>query len=107
MEVSKYSLYNSFNLNISTSCLTKKQKSTFVDIATKLTDNQKEAFVRLILEHVLLENGHMADVNYTGDQIGDHIKLDIDKFPQKLQWILWKFLNMCETIRQAWESDQE
>ncbi len=115
----KYPLYQTFNnIKLPKNNLSKIQQQHFIDVAKTLVEKQKVAFIRLIIEHALIndekfgqfieeyikqyeniENPDDMDMclPYEISCVDDGLSFNIKKFPIDLRWILWKFLAVCES----------
>ena len=108
-----YSLYQTFDNNIPENDIGENEKKKFIEGVNHISQTKKIAMVRLILEYSKL---HKESENLPSDE-NQRIKkyfsygklvntteeftetetweLDFDNFEKKLQWILWRFFEMC------------
>ena len=97
--VESYPLYQTLSGKLSKKEPTVAQKKELSDSIDKLYENQKEVFVRLILEHARINNNlEKGSVPYGGvDDEDGTIVFDINNpmFPVELKWILIKFFKIC------------
>mgnify|MGYP001557886570 CR=1 FL=1 len=96
-----YSLYQTFSQNIPTKNISVANKTLIIKASKIFTKEQQIAFGRLILEHKNYdepENNNILELPYEGHDIeeAESLEFDLNKLPQKLQWILLKFVKMCE-----------
>lgn len=98
-----YSLYQTFSQNIPTKNISVANKTLIMKACKTFTKEQQIAFGRLILEYKNCdepENVNILELPYEGieQSNGDveSVDFDLNKLPQKLQWILLKFVKMCE-----------
>lgn len=98
-KVEPYSLYQTLSCKLSKKEPTVAQKKALSESIDKLYENQKEVFIRLILEHARLNDTLENDsIPYGGTEGEDgSIIFDIgnETFPTELKWILIKFFKIC------------
>lgn len=78
------------------------KKTQISQLKTKLDDLDSyscKAVLMLIAEHSRVEDDQDYDkvkitLPYQGEQIGKDVEFDLSNFPNKLKWILWKFVNL-------------
>jgi hypothetical protein len=93
-----YMLYSTFEVDPKQKPMTIKQKKKLCSALTCLTDQEKkEAVFLLIVEHFRREKQSEIDIGdfvlpYSGTEKNKNITFDLNDFPPKLCWILWKFL---------------
>jgi hypothetical protein len=101
-KINPYSLYQTFNCNLQTTDLPFDQKEKLKEYVDLLYDDQKTAFVRLIIEHARLSGDNILPDSppYKGElsESDGSINFNIENFPINLKWILWKFFEMCNII---------
>ena len=92
----KYNLYYTFNKALKTTPLGPKQKSNLKVFLNNGDVNQKEAAIRLIVEHSKVADGYTYDPNnlelpYQLYEDETSVMLSLDNLPNELQWVLHKF----------------
>lgn len=100
--MSDYPLYYTLNKNVKDTDLPVKQKNVllkFVKMKT-LTENQKKVIILLSSEHARFIDGHEFDPDYFELPYGIYedskgVHFDLDKMPNELKWILYKFSSMA------------
>lgn len=96
--MSNYGLYYTLNSNIPQKQFPSSKKANLVKITTKLTDQEKEAFILLIYEHFRInsdDNINLIDlIPYSGEQKNKDVIFDLDNFPNELCWILDRFVSV-------------
>lgn len=101
METTKhepYSVYHTFSQNIPSENLPASDKKFIAKESSKtLTESQQIAFIRLILEHNMLEHkeGCITEPPFSGIDLENEITYDINLLPKALQWILFRFTKIC------------
>jgi len=96
-----YSVYESFNQNIPSRDIQVADKRKIVESAVNLTKDQVIVFVRLIIEHAMINDDYdIRDptLPYGGEEVDGEIKFNIKKLPRDLRWILHRFFKMCENF---------
>lgn len=94
-----FQLYYTLNRDFQERDLNKSEKEFLRNKLTELKQNRKglEAFVLLIFEHYFVEHGEIPkEVPYGGKQTREGCSFDIESFPVKLRWILYKFTNVVK-----------
>ena len=93
-----YLLYSTFAVDGTTKSMTAKQKRELCTSLNSLTERDKiDAVFLLITEHFRRESNQSINIGdfqmpYGGKEKDNGITFDVDKFPQVLCWVLWKFL---------------
>ncbi len=91
----KYLLYKSLAINIPDEQLDQSKKDELIQFSSNLTLEQKEAFVRIIIENASLKSKDVYSLDYMKSSENNSIEFDITKMPPDLQWILHRFLMVC------------
>ena len=91
-----YSLYYTLNKKIPKKDFPKKKVSSLLEKLASLDDQQAKAVLLLIVEYAKVEdkfkiNFKRIKVPYDGLKDRSSVTFDIENFPMKLKWILWKF----------------
>lgn len=94
----KYSLYQTFTYNIPVKDLSEIEKTQLKSGVEKLTQHEKNVFLRLILEHAHIVDSYGVDASlpYSGTDAKDGPVFNLDDLPVDLRWILLRFLKVCE-----------
>lgn len=95
-KLQSYTLYDTFAVNIEDKPLPSKKINEFVTCINNMSDMQKEAFVLLIMEHAIRYEDYKISprkISLPYEITCDKEKavVDLDKIPNKLKWILYKF----------------
>jgi len=94
--MSKFPLYDSLSKNIKNKDLSFSQKRSFLRKIDKI-DTHGHELVYALVRMYQIENGvdnTSFTLPYNGSFINNDIKFDLDKFPNKLKQILYKFLGI-------------
>lgn len=104
-----YPLYQTFNHKIPKVDLKKLQKQELINSINNLNQEQLSALIRLIAEYYKLNNSITTDnfLTLKNNEIetlfdgviikNGSIEFDVSKFKVELRWILFKFVNVCES----------
>ena len=88
-------LYQTLSSKIKSSAMTQKQ---MVDLGEKIKTNNHLAIGRLIVEHYYQEGGEPSvedpKIPYKGTYKNGNTSFNVKELPNKLRWILWKFVNL-------------
>lgn len=95
----KYPLYHTLTKNISSAVMRKTQEAQLKNKLDKLDENSCKAVLMIITEHSRVEDNQTFNtakitIPYQGEQVGKDVKFDLANFPNKLKWVLWKFVNL-------------
>jgi hypothetical protein len=94
--MSKFPLYDSLSKNIPDIDLTSAQKKSFVKIISKIDENGNDLLYALIRMYQVETNEKNTSFTlpYNGTFIDNDINFDLDKFPNSLKQVLFKFLGV-------------
>lgn len=106
-----YPLYQTFNHKIPKVDLKKVQKQQLINSINNLNQEQLGPLIRLIAEHYRLTNTTFSNTIennttlksenivtlFDGLIVNNKVEFDISKFKVELRWILFKFVNVCES----------
>lgn len=93
-----YSLYQTYNIDFADKEPPMAQKKAFAENVNKLYTHQKNAIVRLILEHARINGDYVVgELPYGGKEIDGGVEYTLDgkNMPRKLKWILLSFYKLC------------
>ena len=94
---SKYPLYYTLNQNMTNKEISNSKKKKLAEKLNQIEDyNEKKAIVMLIAEHAKVNDDldiESEKIPYGILQKSDDVVIDIDKLPNDLQQILWKFMS--------------
>ena len=98
IKVKAYSLYQTFSRNNPEKDLSVTEKKKLAADIPNLGNDEKVAFLRLILEHARVENQEAPpdSLPYKGELTDDGPVFDIGNLPRDLRWILLKFVKVCK-----------
>lgn len=101
-----YPLYHTLTKVIPSTTMKKTQLSQLKTKLEELDDYSCKAVLMLIAEHSRVEDGQSFDtanitIPYKGNQVGKDVKFDLEYFPNKLKWVLWKFVNLNDTSKKV------
>ncbi len=99
-KIKPYNLYQSLDVKVPETDLKKTQKKKFTELTADLTENQKISFLKLIIEHARLndkynENSEIFPYTELSKNETTQLIFDVNEFPLKLRWILFRFLEVC------------
>lgn len=102
---SGYGLYQTlYPLNDSEKSLTSRQVTQLKEKIENLTPMQKEAVFMLICEHARLSDNFIftseCSLPYGMVEDKENVVFDVKQLPPKLQWILWKFIQVVKKTKQ-------
>lgn len=94
--MSKFPLYDSLSKDISTKDLTASQKRVFIKRISKIDKNGHDLVYALIRMYQVENNEKNTSFTlpYNGTYVENDISFDLDKFPNTLKQILFKFLKV-------------
>ena len=94
--MSKFPLYDSLSKNISENDLTSTQKRSFLNKISKIDNNGYDLIYALIRMYQVENNENNTSfiLPYNGTFIDKDIHFDLDKFPDTLKQVLFKFLGV-------------
>jgi len=98
-----YPLYHTFK-NVKDTEMKKSENTKLIKKLETLDEESKKAVILLVIEHAKVVDEFVVNIEkiklpYGMKQIGDDVELNIDKLPNLLKWILWKFLNLSVSER--------
>lgn len=103
-KVESYSLYQTFRHNIPERDLSVAEKKQLESGVEELRQDEKIAFLRLILEHARIADDYESsngDLPYGGEDSDDGPTFEVGHLPRDLRWILLRFLKVCESHVEA------
>jgi hypothetical protein len=79
--------------------LTDTQKRELIQRLAELDDTSKRVVVVLIAEHAKIHDEYVVDpetptLPYGIEQRNSDVRIDLEKLPIALRWILWKFVSI-------------
>ena len=91
--MSKFPLYDDLIKNTLYTDLTVKNKNEFLNLVQKIDENGQEIMYILIKIYQIEHNeNHGFTIPYGGSYADNDINFDLDKLPNKLKQLLFKFL---------------
>jgi len=100
VKVESYSLYQTFRHNIPEKDLSVIEKKQVESDVNELGYDEKNAFLRLILEHARVADGYESSsgsLPYNGEDTDDGLAFELGNLPRGLRWILLRFLKVCKS----------
>ena len=100
-KVEPYSLYQTFRHNIPEKDLGVGEKKQLSSDVEKLRQTEKNAFLRLILEHARIADGYdssSGSLPYDGKDTEEGPAFEVENLPRALRWILLRFLKVCAPL---------
>jgi len=95
--MSTFPLYNLLNRDISDKDLTIEQKHELLDMISQLKEVSIEHLFALIRKYYVdhtIENYRLVDIPYGEKTSEEHITFDLDKFPNPLKHLLFRFCKL-------------
>jgi len=93
-----YGLYQTLNVNIPRRKLTKQQKDELWDKLKNIEEEEtNEVVFMLIYEHNRVsDKGKDESLPYKGKKRTKGVEFNLENFPRRLQWILFKFFSFIQ-----------
>jgi hypothetical protein len=94
-----YPLYHTLNRNTKNKDMSKIENEKLKKKLESLKDDSKKAILLLIVEHARVVDKFPIDIEnpklpYGMKQKRENLEINMDKLPQNLKWILWKFAKL-------------
>lgn len=96
-----YPLYYTLNKNLKKTDLTEDQRDRLLTtFSGSLSDEEtRKAVIMLIVEHAKAADNIPIDIEnftlpYDIEQRGKDVRIDLEKLPVPLKWVLWKFMKL-------------
>lgn len=104
--MSRFPLYDSLQTNLKDKDLTTRQKGDFIKKIVEIDQEGQELVFALIKTYSNNDNDFLL-LPYDGKYVSNDIVYDLDKFPNKLKQLLYKFIKMHITkLREDRKRDQ-
>lgn len=92
-----YMLYHTLNKNLKTTPMSKAESEKLKKKLSGLNEESKRAIILLIIEHSRVVDDFSINIEklklpYGMKQKNSDIEINMDKLPQPLKWVLWKFV---------------
>lgn len=94
-----YPLYHTLNKNVKNTAMTKTENGKLLKKLAVLDEESKKAIVLLITEHARVTEDFIVNVEkpklpYGMKQNKENVEINMEKLPNSLKWILWKFAKL-------------
>jgi len=94
-----YPLYHTLNKNLKKNDMSKSETEKLKKKIATLDEDSKKAVILLIVEHARVVDNFEIDVEkpalpYGLKQRQENLEINMDKLPQDIKWILWKFAKL-------------
>lgn len=95
-----YPLYHTLNKNLKKNDMNKTEKDKLKKkLGSLKDDSSKKAVILLIVEHARCVDDFYIDIEkptlpYGMKQRQENLEINMDKLPETLKWVLWKFAKL-------------